>query len=82
MCFNNHSPHILYLIFTNIYALEIYTYKFSLAVAVIGMEVPDLTVSENATSPKVTVCVELINLIELAIPLTASIKTLSGTATG
>lgn len=46
------------------------------------MEALALSASENATSPEVTVCAELINLIRLTIALTASIETLSGTATG
>ena len=52
------------------------------SVAVIGMEVLALTGSENAISPNVTVCVELINQIQLAIPLTTFVETKSGTATG
>ena len=46
------------------------------------MEALALTGSENAISPNVTVCVELINQIQLAIPLTTFVETKSGTATG
>ena len=49
-------------------------------VALIGMESASIVETESDLS--LNVCVQLINLIQLDIPLTAFIDTQSGTATG